>query len=237
MTVRKLCIGGVFLLALCAFGRAKLPAESIPSGTVWLTEGWRYHAGDNAGWADPGFDDTGWELHNPQKQTDSCSQGCWYRLHIELPPHGQTPLTLLVLAQSGVFEAYIDGHRTGSAHFEPWWLVRETVEFLIPLPDDRDSFVLAIRVHPPRVAFDANEAAFLRVAIGGQQSIQDAADAHRMLRVTRFLPSGAINLALVLAGLALLLVFFLLQHHREYFWLSLYLMILGASCGVFTASV
>lgn len=131
----------------------------------------------------------------------------------------------------------MDGHRTGSAHFEPWWQIRETVEFLIPLPGDRDSFVLAIRVHPPRVAFEANEAAFLLVAVGGQQSIQDAMDAHRMRRVTRFLPSGAINLVLVLAWLALLLVFFLLQHHREYFWLSLYLVILGASCGVFTASV
>ena len=141
MTVRKLCFGRVFLLAICAFSRAKLTAESIPLGAVWLTEGWRYHTGDNAGRADPGFDDAGWELNDPQKQTDSCSQVCWYRLHITSPSHGQTPLSLLVLGQSVVFEAYIDGHRTGSAHLVPWWEVRETVEFLIPLPDDRGSFV------------------------------------------------------------------------------------------------
>src|ERR1035437_7325949 len=58
-----------------------------------------------------------------------------------------------------------------------------------------------------------------------------------MLRMTRFLPSGAINLAIVLAGFAVLLVFALQQHHREYLWLGLYLMILGTSSGIFAASV
>lgn len=76
MIVRKLCLGGVFLLVLYAFGRAQLTAGAFPSGTIWLTEGWRYHPGDNARWADPGFEDSEWEVHNPQKQTDSCLQGC-----------------------------------------------------------------------------------------------------------------------------------------------------------------
>jgi phosphoserine phosphatase RsbU/P len=235
--LRKFCLGWVLFLTLCASGRAQLTADSITSGVVSLTGGWRYHPGDDPTWANPAFDDGGWERHSPEQQTDSCSHGCWYRLRIELPPHGQTPLSLLALAQSGVFEAYIDGQRAGSAHFEPWWLSRETVEFVLPLPPDRDSVLLAIRIHPPRVAFDANEAAFIRLAVGGKTSIHDAADAHHMLRVIRFLPSGAINFAIVLAGCALLVMFALQQHHYEYFWLGLYLMILGSSSGIFTASV
>lgn len=152
-------------------------------------------------------------------------------------PAWEDRLTLLLLAQSGVFEVYLDGHRAGSAHFEPWWLTREPVEFVMPLDAHRGSVLLALRVHPPRIAFDANEAANLRVALGGQQSIRDAADAHRARRVIRFLPSGAVNFAIMLAALALLLVFALQRRDREYLWLGIYLMILGSSSAIYTAAV
>ncbi len=235
--LRQFCLGGVLFLTLCASSRAQLTSDSITSGVVALTDEWRYHPGDDPAWANPGFDDAGWERHSPERQTDSCSRGCWYRRRIELPPHGEAPLALLVLEQSGVSEAYIDGQRADSAHFEPWWLTRETVEFVMPLPPDRESILLAIRIHPPRIAFDANEAAFIQVAVGGKKSIHDAAKAHHLLRVTQFLPSGAINFAIVLSGLALLVIFALQRHHYEYLWLGLYLTILGTSSGIFTASV
>ncbi|HEY2471071.1 MAG TPA: SpoIIE family protein phosphatase [Terracidiphilus sp.] len=107
----------------------------------------------------------------------------------------------------------------------------------MPLDAHRGSVLLALRVHPPRIAFDANEAANLRVALGGQQSIRDAADAHRARRVIRFLPSGAVNFAIMLAALALLLVFALQRRDREYLWLGIYLMILGSSSAIYTAAV
>ena len=176
-TWRTLSIGIFLLLNFGIAGEAQHTAAPLTSGLVWLTDGWRYHSGDNIAWANPQFDDGNWERHSPQ-QTDTCAHGCWYRLPIELPPHGNTPLNLLMLAQSGVFEVYVDGHRAGSAQFEPWWLTRETMEFIVPLNAHRDPVLLAIRIRPPRIAFDANEASSLRVALGGQQAISDAADAH-----------------------------------------------------------
>ncbi len=233
---RTLSIWAFLLLNVGFACEAQQAPAPLPSGLVWLTDGWRYHSGDNIAWANPQFDDGDWERHSPE-QTDTCAHGCWYRLPIELPPHGNTPLDLLMLAQSGVFEVYVDGHRAGSAHFEPWWLSRETLEFVVPLNAHRDSVLLAIRIHPPRIAFDANEAASLRVALGGQQAISDAADAHHARRVIRFLPSGAVSFVIVLAGFAVLLVFALQQRDREYLWLGIYLTILGSSWGIFTAAV
>jgi len=235
-TLRKLCGIGILLMSLCILARAQ-QAGSIPAGLVWLNDEWRYQAGDNPAWAAPTFDDASWQNHSPQQQTDSCARGCWYRLHIELSANCDTPLALLLIGQSGVFETYIDGRPAGQAHFMPWWQVREPVGFVVPLSTSGRSVLLAIRVRPPSVAFDANEAAFLRAAIGGQQSIDDASDSYRLRQVTRFLPSGAINVTLAFAGIALLLIFALQQRQREYLWLGLYLIILGSSSGIFTASI
>jgi hypothetical protein len=236
-TVRNLCVIGVLLMPLCVLAGAQQDSGSIPAGLVWQTDGWRYQPGDNIAWATPAFDDASWENHSPQQQTDSCVRGCWYRVHMQLPGNSDTPLALLLIGQSGVFETYIDGQRTGQAHFEPWWQVREPIGFVLPLPTGPRSVLLAIRVRPPRVAFDAKEAAFVRAAVGGQQSIRDEADFHHMRQVTRFLPSGAINVTIVFAGVALLLIFALQQRQHEYLWLGLYLIILGSSSGIYTASI
>jgi phosphoserine phosphatase RsbU/P len=224
------------LLWFALLSHAQTPVSAIPAGLAWVTDGWRYHPGDNPAWADPALNDADWERLTPQQQTDSCSHGCWYRLRIVLPQHRTTPFALLLIAQQGVVEAYIDNDRAGSTHFEPWWMVREPVESILPLPDG-DSALLAIRVRPQSVAFDASEAAYVRVGVGGQQSIQDAAEAHHTLRVIRFLPSSAINFTIFLSGFAFLALFAVLQRSSEYFWLGIYLVLLGSSGGIYTASI
>ena len=234
--MRRLCGIAILLMPLCVLARAQQPG-SIPPGLAWLNDGWHYQAGDNPAWAAPAFNDASWQIHSPQQPTDSCARGCWYRLRILLPANRDTPLALLLIGQSGVFETYIDGRRAGQMHFLPWWKVREPLGFVLTLPTGARSMLLAIRIRPPRVAFDANEAALLRAAIGGQQSIHDASDAYRLRQIARFLPSGAINITIVLAGIALLLIFALQQRQREYLWLGFYLVILGSSSGIFTASI
>jgi hypothetical protein len=49
------------------------------------------------------------------------------------------------------------------------------------------------------------------------------------------LPSAAVNVALVLAGIAVLLLFCAQPSSREYFWLGLYLLLVGTSFGLYTA--
>src|SRR5208337_4021475 len=100
----------VLLLVLCALARAQTTIGQFPSGLVSLTDGWRYSAGDDPAWANPDFNDAGWERHAPELQTDSCRRGCWFRFRIGLGPR-KTPLALFLVAQRGVSEIYIDGKR------------------------------------------------------------------------------------------------------------------------------
>jgi len=59
------------------------------------------------------------------------------RLHVQLPAHPGA-LTILLIAQGGVTEAYIDGARAGTEHFEPTWTVREQVEDLLEVPAEKN---------------------------------------------------------------------------------------------------
>jgi hypothetical protein len=223
-----LCLGGA------AWGQASI--EAFPSGAVLLSDGWRYQPGDNPAWASPQLDDSGWQQLNPQPQSDMCPTSCWYRLRVQLPAHPGA-LTILLIAQGGVTEAYIDGARAGTEHFEPTWTVREQVEDLLEVPAEKESVVLAVRIHPPRVAFDANEAVNLSAWIGSPDAVKRVAELHRSKRLLRFVGSGAINLVILLAGIGSLLLFFSQRAFREYLWLGIYLVVVGTGGGLSTAAI
>src|SRR5580693_9726807 len=65
--------------------------DSIPAEAILLDTGWKFHGGDNAGWASPGYDDKNWEYVNPtlelyflpqiQKQPIG-----WFRIHLHVAP-------------------------------------------------------------------------------------------------------------------------------------------------------
>ncbi len=82
-----------------------LTADSLANGkTAELNEaGWKYHAGDDANWANPNFDDAGWEtLKNSAMTKDSLPQtgwngSGWFRLHLNVAPElADVPLNLEV---------------------------------------------------------------------------------------------------------------------------------------------
>ena len=73
-TMRKLCPVGIVLLWFGIFGHAQTPVNSIPAGVTWVTDGWRYHPGDNSAWADPGLTiRTGNELLRSRRQILACT--------------------------------------------------------------------------------------------------------------------------------------------------------------------
>ncbi|HEY1808776.1 MAG TPA: SpoIIE family protein phosphatase [Acidobacteriaceae bacterium] len=227
---------GFLLLLLClsAAGWAQTRIDPFPPGIVHLTEGWRYHKGDNPAWADPRFDDSGWQRLAP-KRNDDCTSACWYRLRVELPPH-HAPLAFFLNASQGVAEVYIDGRRSGDLHFLPWWLERESSEHVLAIPGDNGAVVLAIRVHVPRVADDSFEAARMTAEIGSLEEAQRTAGLFKEDRLLDFVFSGTVNLAIFLAGAGVLLLFFGQRGRREYLWLGLYLVLLGSSFGLLSGS-
>ena len=230
--MRKLLL----LLLLCPSpaGWAQVRIDQFPPGLVKLTEGWRYQKGDNIAWAAPRFDDSGWQKLAPDRN-DGCAPACWYRLRMELPPH-HAPLAFFLDVSQGVAETYVDGQRAGDLHFTPWWLEREPSEYVLAIPGENDTVVLAIRVHVPRVGDDPFSATDLRAAIGSPEAAHWAADLFKEDRLLDFVASGAINLAIFIAGTGVLLLFFAQRSRREYLWLGLYLVLLGSSFLMLSAS-
>lgn len=224
----------LLLLGLSTAGGAQTRIDSFPPGMVPLTEGWHYRKGDNPAWADAQFDDSGWQQLAPGRNYE-CSPACWYRLRIQLPPH-HAPLAFHLEVAQGVSEVYIDGRRSGELRFLPWWLEREPSEYVLEIPGANETVVLAIRVHVPRVADDFFDATKLKASIGSPKAAQWEADLFREDSLLDFVPSGGVNLAIFIAGAGALLLFSTQRGRREYLWLGLYLVLLGSSFAMLSAS-
>jgi signal transduction histidine kinase len=79
-----------------------------------LLSGWKFQAGDNPQWADPGFDDSKWEATDPGqditefKQLKSSGTG-WLRLHITAGSTVTSERILARVSQYSASEIYLDG--------------------------------------------------------------------------------------------------------------------------------
>ena len=61
-----------------------------PHGAMEISNGWSVHSGDDPAYAEPGFDDSGWEkvdLHRFPAFTATVARGHarWYRRRVHLP--------------------------------------------------------------------------------------------------------------------------------------------------------
>ena len=101
-----------------AEGRVSVDAQAIDELTaVGLRGAWRYHPGDEAEWADPGFDDSDWALLDPvmpDGRPKDWSGIAWFRLRIAVPDNLVNRPIALWLVPIGAFEVFIDGERVGT---------------------------------------------------------------------------------------------------------------------------
>ena len=110
-------------------------ALSLGDAVATLTGPWRFRVGDDPRWADPGFDDSGWELVNlaaPASDTDGdvglpnyvsgwSARGhagyhgyAWYRIHLTLQAPADTSLALLgPWAVDSAYQVYENGRLLG----------------------------------------------------------------------------------------------------------------------------
>lgn len=93
-----------------------LTLDDIEKGGALLVN-WKYHPGDDQEWANPAFDDTGWESTEstwlflneiPRSGWEGIG---WFRLHLSVLDERlwHTPLALQVMYQAGASEIYLDG--------------------------------------------------------------------------------------------------------------------------------
>lgn len=230
--------------------------QAWPQGYADLRQGWRFHLGDDPAWAQPNYDDSAWpvvSLNDPRVKGLGYR---WLRLRVHLEPgldtrsewgKGETyllagpydsgandapgPLVLGVVGFRGAYQLYVNGQPAGAVGFLPAVEVGNPFLQTVPLPSGAADVEIALRLKTPAylvaTAGPLPTAAVVTVGTPGA-----VAAAYRQVRdepLLENLLSLAVDGLLMLGGIAVLALFFGQRSHREYLWLGLLLMVLGAS--------
>ncbi len=203
-------------------------------GFVEVGGDWRFHTGDDLAWAQPGYDDSGWELLRGDKtwgaQTHPSYVGfAWYRKRIEVSP-ANAQIALLVRPVDDIYEIYWNGQKIGSDGQMPphahWNAVPHGVTF--PLPST--SGVLAVRVWKATLAStDPTSLGGFEFAprIGDADYLTLQTKAIHMAAQRRALPALITSSLMAVTGLLSLLVFLRERKKWLYLWLAIYLVAIG----------
>lgn len=240
MTIRDFSKRSVVFVCLmiAAAVAQRLPAQETvlvhawPGGVATLDHGWKTQGGDNPTWALPAFDDSGWDaialLRNSRENAALHSRGLrWYRIHLHIDG-SPGPLALQLIAPRGGTEVWINGLRIESLNFYPEWLQFGLEPQIVTVPQGAQDLTIAARTRLlPYDSAVAELPSIIFASIGTADAIEAQADASQERRHLAFLSSFLVDLALVLAGLALLLLHRLDRTEPGYLWLGLYLVAQG----------
>jgi len=205
---------------------------------------WHFHTGDDAKWADPGFDDSKWQLlRSDESWSDqgykNYAEMAWYRFELTLPAT-HTPLALYIPELSTSYQVFANGRLIGQFGGLPPHAEDMTGGFakcrqIFPIPDDLGqrggAVIIALRVwHWEYRAYNP----------GGPLAAISVGDANRLrewktlqLR-DAFWSMSAENVLLlgyILAGFAGLGLFALRRSEREYLWFAAFSFFAAAVCG------
>jgi len=133
-------------------------AAGIGTGSRVIDGLWQFHLGDDLKWAQPGFDDSGWErLPADKPWSDAGHPGytgfAWYRRQIALDPTDKNPLALYLPRGTRVAEVYWNGVKVGGIGTPPphavWYWTQPPLAIPLPSPPGAGSGTLAIRLWTP----------------------------------------------------------------------------------------
>lgn len=227
----------VCILVAAALAQTVRAQETVlvhpwPEGVATLDHGWKTHTGDDLAWASPAFDDSGWDaisgLGNTSENAGLSSRGLrWYRIRLRVEG-SPGPLELELRAPVGGAEVWVNGQRIESLNFYPEWLQYGIEAQVLAVPQVSQDLTIAVRTRlQPYDSAVADVPSMIFASIGTHAAITAQANATLAPRHSAFLSSFLVDLALVLAGLALLLLHRLDRAEPGYFWLGLYLMAQG----------
>lgn len=201
------------------------------SGLSEINEDWAARDGDNLAWAQPGFDDSHWSRVDLEDMGAATAGWSWYRKRVTLAPD-RSRTRLMIEGGDGTYELYVNGVRMEGAELHSAFDVRRPTERVFSLPDEQDTYVLALRTHTPAHYAALRLPLFLSVTLGGPTAIEYERQALEAQRLYPVLPSMALNLALCLAGIGAFGLFAWQRAHREYLFLGLFLLLSALSDGL-----
>jgi hypothetical protein len=221
---------------LCGHLRAQAPADSDairlidrPHAQDWssdIVNGWRTQTGDDPSWASPGFDDSAWKTVELDDLGPAQQGWRWFRLHVKL--HENHPdLALLIQGGDGTYVLYINGRAAIGPVLRSSFRVKRPTERVVPIDEPGTDLVIALRTFTPPGYTAWHLPLFMTAAIGTPPAIENERQAIESGRLYGAIPSIAINLLLILAGLAVFALHRSQPSHSEYQWLGAYLFLLG----------
>ena len=124
-----------------------ISADDLEDEVLLYTVPWKYHPGDNEEWAKANFDDSSWELVNPEfnpaEMPESGWQGVgWFRLNIAVDSALMGIPLGLTIWQAGEARIYVDGQLiyTFGEYEEDWIGVPKVLTF-----DEKKRHLIAVR--------------------------------------------------------------------------------------------
>jgi hypothetical protein len=222
--------------AICAAFLLAPPRSAAQSGDTvqWrsglseIDEGWLTHDGDNPAWAATAIDDRAWQTVDLEELGPAQPGWHWFRKHIDLGPD-PGDVRLLLSGGEGTYELFVNGAPVKGPRILTSFDVTRPIERVFPLDGQHGAITIALRTHAPANYHAYHLPLFLNVTLGQPTAIEYERQALESERLYVLLPSLAINLLLVLAGLSGLALFLNQRSQRDYLFLGLYLVVLG--CG------
>jgi hypothetical protein len=170
----------------------------------WISDvsrGWAVHEGDDPAWASPSFDDSGWETVRLDDLGPSKPGWRWYRLHVTL--HENHPaLALLIDGGEGTYALYLNGVEQPGPQIRSSFGVNRPIERTVPLVAPGTDLEIAMRTHISPGYASWYFPQFHSVSMGTPDAIESRRAAMESERLYAAIPSIAINLLLILAGIA-----------------------------------
>ncbi|HZC44229.1 MAG TPA: SpoIIE family protein phosphatase [Acidobacteriaceae bacterium] len=197
---------------------------------------WQFHTGDDPAWANPAYNDSGWEQLRGDDtwgaQTHPGYAGfAWYRKRIEVTG-SNAKLSILIPPVENAYAIYWNGRKIGSYGSLPphakWWAVGRSAVY--PLGNVPLTGVLALRVwKAPLASNDPAEVGGLSASplVGNPSVLMELATTPLYLREHRQLPQILIGAVVLVAGLLTLLLFLRDRTQWLYLWLGIYLLAEG----------
>jgi len=208
---------------------AEPAAVSMPqwrAGLTEINEGWAEHDGDDMAWARTGFDDSAWKTVDIEDIGVAPPGWRWYRCHVHVGRENGN-VSLLIEAGEGTYELYVNGQRIPGSSIVSAFAVSRPVERVFDLSDNQGDFQIALRTHVPPNYTEYNFPLVLSVTLGKPTVIEYERQSLESDRLYAVAPAVAINLLLVLAGIAVLALYTTQRTEREYLFLGLFLLSLG----------
>ncbi len=197
----------------------------------WISDidgGWRVHEGDDPAWAVPGYDDSAWEQVRLDGLGPSRPGWRWFRLRIKVNEN-HPDFALLIQGGVGLYTLYINGVSVPGPSLKSSFGFNRPVERVIPLDAPGTQIDLALRTYTPASYAAWRLPLFMTASLGTVDAIELQRQAEESERLYSLIPSAAINLLLVLAGIAVFSLNRSQRKHSEYLWLGVYLFLVGAA--------